>query len=112
MAGLRPVTPDRWLEDGDVLSLGEQSFAVLHVPGHAPGHVVFFHAPTRFLVAGDTLFQGSIGRTDLPGGDHALLLAGIHGKILPLGDDVTFLPGHGPASTLGAERAGNPFLQE
>ena len=111
MRGLRPVTPTRWLNEGDTVSVGEVAFAVHHVPGHSPGHVTFFQKELRFLLAGDTVFAGSVGRTDLPGGDHDLLIAGIKTKLLPLGDDVQFLPGHGPASTLGAERAGNQFLQ-
>ncbi len=112
MRGLRPVTPTRWLNEGDTVSVGEVAFAVHHVPGHSPGHVTFFQKDLRFLLAGDTVFAGSVGRTDLPGGNHDLLIAGIKGKLLPLGDDVQFLPGHGPASTLGAERTGNPFLQD
>ncbi len=111
MRGLRPVTPTRWLNEGDTVSVGDVVFAVHHVPGHSPGHVTFFQKELRFLLAGDTVFAGSVGRTDLPGGNHDLLIAGIKGKLLPLGDDVQFLPGHGPASTLGAERTGNPFLQ-
>lgn len=112
MRGLRPVTPTRWLNEGDTVSVGDVVFAVHHVPGHSPGHVTFFQKELRFLLAGDTVFAGSVGRTDLPGGDHDLLIAGIRTKLLPLGDDVQFLPGHGPASTLGAESAGNPFLQD
>lgn len=112
MHGLRPVTPTRWLDEGNTVSVGDVAFAVHHVPGHSPGHVTFFQKDVRFLLAGDTVFAGSVGRTDLPGGDHDLLIAGIKNKLLPLGDDVQFLPGHGPASTLGAERVGNPFLQD
>lgn len=108
---VRNCTPDRWLEDGDVLTLGDQSFEVIHAPGHAPGHVVFFNRAARFLHAGDVLFAGSIGRTDLPGGDHATLLATIREKILPLGDEVGFICGHGPGSRLGDERRNNPFLK-
>lgn len=108
---VRNCTPDRWLEDGDVLTLGDQSFEVIHAPGHAPGHVVFFNRAARFLHAGDVLFAGSIGRTDLPGGDHATLLATIREKILPLGDEVGFICGHGPGSRLGDERRSNPFLK-
>ncbi len=112
MAGLRPVTPTRWLNEGDTVSVGDVAFLVHHVPGHSPGHVTFFQKDVRFLLAGDTVFAGSVGRTDLPGGDHELLISGIKTKLLPLGDDVQFLPGHGPASTLGAERLGNQFLQD
>lgn len=111
VAGLKSVTPDRWLVEGDTVEIADRSFAVLHCPGHAPGHVVFFDADLRFAISGDVLFAGSVGRTDLPGGDHATLIASIRDKLLPLGDDVTFLPGHGPASTFGEERLTNPFLR-
>lgn len=111
MTGLRNLTPDRWLEEGDTVTVGGLSFDVLHVPGHAPGHVVFVHAPSEFALVGDTVFQGSVGRTDLPGGDHDLLIKGIKEKILPLGDEYTVLPGHGPATVLERERQTNPFLQ-
>jgi glyoxylase-like metal-dependent hydrolase (beta-lactamase superfamily II) len=107
----RAVTPNRWLVEGETVSVGDLTFNVLHVPGHTPGHLVFVNAPSRFALVGDTLFQGSIGRTDFPYGSHDELIAGIKGKLLPLGDDVTILPGHGPASTIGAERKGNGFLQ-
>ncbi|CAM5771745.1 MBL fold metallo-hydrolase [Bosea minatitlanensis] len=110
--GLRAVTPTRWLKDGDEVSLGDLVFSVRHVPGHSPGSVTFFQKDLRFLLAGDTVFAGSVGRTDLPYGSHATLISGIREKLLPLGDDVQFLPGHGPASTLGEERRNNPFLQE
>ena len=108
---MKAVKPTRWLAEGDNVSVGEISFAVQHVPGHTPGHVTFFQKDLRFLLAGDTLFAGSVGRTDFPYGSHEDLIAGIKGKLLPLGDDVQFLPGHGPASTLGEERQNNPFLQ-
>ena len=107
----RNLTPDRWLNEGDTVTVGGLSFDVLHVPGHAPGHVVFVHAPSEFALVGDTVFQGSVGRTDLPGGDHDLLIKGIKEKILPLGDDYTVLPGHGPATVLERERLTNPYLQ-
>jgi hydroxyacylglutathione hydrolase len=107
---VRNVVPDRWLVDGETLEIGPHRFAVIHAPGHAPGHVVFFDEEARFLHAGDVLFAGSIGRTDLPGGDHATLIHSIKEKILPLGDDVGFICGHGPGSRLGVERRGNPFL--
>ena len=109
--GLHSVSPDRWLEEGDTLEIAGRSFEVLHCPGHAPGHVVFFDRGLRFAISGDVLFAGSVGRTDLPGGDHETLLASIRDKMLPLGDDVSFLPGHGPASTIGHERKTNPFLR-
>jgi glyoxylase-like metal-dependent hydrolase (beta-lactamase superfamily II) len=107
----RDVTPDRWLAEGDTVTLGEHRFAVLHCPGHTPGHIVFINHAARFAILGDVLFQGSIGRTDFPYGDHAALITAIKSKLLPLGDDMAFLCGHGPGSTIGAERAGNPFLR-
>lgn len=103
-------TPDRWLEEGDTVRVGGQTLDVLHCPGHTPGHVVFVHAPSRLAVVGDVLFAGSIGRTDFPKGDHAALVRAIREKLFPLGDDVTILPGHGPTSTIGAERRTNPFV--
>ena len=107
---VRNVTPDRWLREGDSVALGEHRFDVLHCPGHTPGHVVFVNHAARFALVGDVLFQGSIGRTDFPYGDHAALIRAITEKLLPLGDDLGFLCGHGPGSTIGAEREGNPFL--
>ncbi|MGC3963042.1 MAG: MBL fold metallo-hydrolase [Rhodocyclaceae bacterium] len=106
----RPFEPNRWLNDGDTVTVGRETLQVLHCPGHTPGHVVFFHAPSRLAVVGDVLFAGSIGRTDFPRGDHAALIAAIRGKLWPLGDDVDFIPGHGPMSSFGAERASNPFV--
>jgi hydroxyacylglutathione hydrolase len=108
---MRNVTPDRWLQEGDSVALGEHRLDVLHCPGHTPGHVVFVNHPGRFAVVGDVLFQGSIGRTDFPYGDHAALIRAITDKLLPLGDDFHFLCGHGPGSTIGAERQSNPFLR-
>ncbi|HEX2553343.1 MAG TPA: MBL fold metallo-hydrolase [Microvirga sp.] len=110
IAGARAVTPDRWLDEGDAVTIGNASLGVLHCPGHSPGSVAFVQAELRFAVVGDVIFRGSVGRTDLPGGDPAALMRSIRDKILPLGDDVTFICGHGPASTVGAERATNPFL--
>lgn len=107
----RNVTPDRWLTDGDTVTVAGHSFAVLHCPGHSPGSVVLFNDAQRFALVGDVLFQGSIGRTDFPYGDHAALIDAINRKLLPLGDDVAFICGHGPGSTLGDERRTNPFLQ-
>jgi len=107
---LAAFEPDRWLEDGDTVAFGEQTLEVRHCPGHTPGHVIFFHAPSRLAIVGDVLFQGSIGRTDFPRGDHATLVASITDKLWPLGDDVAFVPGHGPMSTFGEERASNPFV--
>ena len=105
------VTPDRWLEDGDQVQVGELTFDVLHCPGHSPGSVVFFNPAQRLAIVGDVLFAGSIGRTDLPGGSHRQLLTSIRDKLLPLGDDVAIISGHGPTSTIGRERTTNPFLQ-
>ena len=105
------VTPDRWLKDGDQVKVGELTFDVLHCPGHSPGSVVYFSPAERLAIVGDVLFAGSIGRTDLPGGDHQQLFTSIRDKLLPLGDDVVFISGHGPTSTIGQERATNPFLQ-
>jgi len=105
------VTPDRWMEEGDVVTFGPHRFEVLHCPGHTPGSLVYVNQAARFAVMGDVLFQGSIGRTDFPYGDHAALITAIKTKLLPLGDDFSFLCGHGPGSTMGAEKAGNPFLR-
>jgi glyoxylase-like metal-dependent hydrolase (beta-lactamase superfamily II) len=107
---LRPVVPDRWLEEGETVRVGAAEFAVLHCPGHTPGHVVFHHAPDRLALVGDVLFQGSIGRTDFPGGDYDTLIRSIRDKLLPMSDDTVFIPGHGPISTIGAERRTNPFI--
>ncbi|MEO0544054.1 MAG: MBL fold metallo-hydrolase [Pseudomonadota bacterium] len=108
---VRNVVPDQWLDDGDSVSVGEHSFRVVHCPGHAPGHVIFINDAMKFVHVGDVLFRGSIGRTDLPGGDHAMLLQSISEKVLPLGDDYTFICGHGPGGRIGEERMTNPFLQ-
>jgi len=106
----RIFVTDRWLDDGDMVTLGKTQFEVLHCPGHTPGHVIFFHRQARFAQVGDVLFKGSIGRTDFPRGNHQDLLDAITGKLWPLGDDVQFVPGHGPMSTFGAERRSNPFV--
>ena len=108
---VRNVTLDRWLIEGESVSLGEHRFDVLHCPGHTPGHVVYVNHAARFALVGDVLFQGSVGRTDFSYGDHSALIQAITTKLLPLGDDFAFLCGHGPGSTIGAERAGNPFLR-
>lgn len=120
LTGARAVTPGRWLDDGDVVTVGDLTFDVLHCPGHSPGSVVFVwrrpeavagaDRPQGFCLMGDVLFRGSVGRTDLPGGSHEQLIASIRDKVLPLGDDVAFLPGHGPMSTIGQERVSNPYL--
>jgi glyoxylase-like metal-dependent hydrolase (beta-lactamase superfamily II) len=112
MFNARAVSPDQWMIEGDDIEIGGHSFLAIEAPGHSPGSIVYFCAEVRFALMGDVLFRGSIGRTDLPGGNHGQLLASIREKILPLGDDVVFLPGHGEASQIGAERTGNPFLVE
>ncbi len=112
MDDARVVEPDRWLVEGDTVTVGGLSFAVLECPGHTPGSVVFYSAEDRFALMGDVLFQGSVGRTDFPRGDHATLIRSIKEKLYPLGDDVVFLPGHGSPSSIGEERRNNPFLNE
>ncbi|MCB1702689.1 MAG: MBL fold metallo-hydrolase [Pseudomonadales bacterium] len=104
--------PDRWLEQGDTVTVGEQLLQVFHCPGHTPGHVVFLYAPQKVAWVGDVLFQGSIGRTDFPRGNHEQLLSSIRDRLFPLGDDITFVPGHGPTSTFGHERRSNPFVAD
>jgi hydroxyacylglutathione hydrolase len=103
-------TPTRWLHDGDTVTVGDETLEIIHCPGHTPGHVVLFHRTGRFAIVGDVLFAGSIGRTDFPRGNHEQLLRSIRERLFPLGDDITFLPGHGPTSTFGEERAHNPFV--
>ena len=107
----RTVTPDRFLDDGDEVRVADLAFSVMHCPGHSPGSVAFFNAAEKFAIVGDVLFRGSVGRTDLPGGNHQALIRSIKNKLLPLGDDVAFICGHGPTSTIGHERATNPFLR-
>ncbi len=107
----RNVTPDRWMAEGETVQLGPHSFQVLHCPGHTPGHLVFVNHEARFALVGDVLFQGSIGRTDFAYGSHRDLITAIRTKLLPLDDDYAFLCGHGPGSTIGDERASNPFLR-
>jgi hypothetical protein len=106
------ITPDRWLDDGDTVMVGEQALEVIHCPGHTPGHVVFFHLGERLAFVGDVLFAGSIGRTDFPRGNHADLIEAIKSRLFPLGDDIAFVPGHGPMSTFGEERLHNPFVRD
>ena len=108
----RTFTPDRWLEDGDTVTVGETELQVLHCPGHTPGHVVFYQPQAKLAVVGDVLFAGSIGRTDFPRGDHEQLVTSIRGKLFPLGEDVAFIPGHGPMSTMGHEQKTNPFVAD
>lgn len=107
---VKSFEPARWLKGGDTVTFGDVELDVLHCPGHTPGHVVFFHAPSRLAQVGDVLFQGSIGRTDFPRGDYDTLIRSIKEQLFQLGDDVSFIPGHGPMSTFGEERQFNPFL--
>ncbi|MGL4313923.1 MAG: MBL fold metallo-hydrolase [Sphingomonas sp.] len=107
-----PFEPDRWLGQGDQVTVGDLVLDVLHCPGHTPGHVVFHHAPSRLAIVGDVLFQGSIGRTDFPMGNHQDLIDAITGRLWPLGDDTTFVPGHGAVSRFGYERQTNPFVAD
>ncbi|WEM43376.1 MBL fold metallo-hydrolase [Photobacterium sp. DA100] len=104
--------PDQWLEDGDTVAVGNQTLSVLHTPGHTPGHVVLYSREANVAFVGDVLFKGGIGRTDFPKGDYQTLIDSIKGKLWPLGNDVTFIPGHGPISTFGSERASNPFVAD
>ena len=110
--GGKPFTPTRWLDQGDEVTVGNLTFGVRFCPGPTPGHIIFFEPVSRIAIVGDVLFQGSIGRTDFPRGDHDTLLRSIHEQLWPLGDDVTFVPGHGQASTFGHERQTNPFVRE
>lgn len=115
MMGFQPVPgfePTRWLDDGDTVKVGNINLHVLHCPGHTPGHVVFYESQTSTAFVGDVLFNGAIGRTDFPRGNHQQLLDSIRKKLWPLGDNVTFIPGHGPNSTFGAERLSNPFVAD
>lgn len=105
-------TPDRWLQDGDTVQVGNVTLQVIHTPGHTPGHVVFYSAGDQLALVGDVIFQGSIGRTDFPQGNHEQLVSSIRTKLFPLGDDITFIPGHGPESTFGHERRTNPFVAD
>jgi hydroxyacylglutathione hydrolase len=107
---MKNATSDRWLVEGDTVTVGSHIFEILHCPGHSAGSVVMFNRAQKFALMGDVLFQGSIGRTDLPGGNHDQLIAAIKTKVLPLGDDVTFICGHGPTSTIGDERRSNPYI--
>ena len=110
LPGSSPFTPDRWLEEGDVVTLGNLRMEVRHCPGHTPGHIIFYEAESKIAIVGDVLFNGSIGRTDFPRGDYATLIHSIKNRLWPLGDDVQFVPGHGPVSTFGHERKTNPFV--
>lgn len=107
---IEPFAPDTWLNHGDRVALGERELEVLHLPGHTPGHVAFYDRDDGYIQVGDVLFAGSIGRTDFPRGNHAELIRSIKERLFPLGDEVRFIPGHGPTSTLGRERRSNPFV--
>lgn len=104
--------PDQWLNEGDTVTFGKESMDVLHTPGHTPGHVVFYSASAKLAFVGDVLFNGSIGRTDFPKGDLNTLMESIKGKLWPLGNETTFVPGHGPESTFGKERVSNPYVAD
>lgn len=108
----RPFVPTRWLHQGDTVQVGKLTLEVRHCPGHTPGHVIFFEPQSRLAIVGDVLFAGSIGRTDFPGGDFQTLIDSIREQLFTLGDDVRFIPGHGPMSTMGVERASNPFVAD
>ena len=108
----RVFEPDRWLQDGDTVTVGKLTLEVRHCPGHTPGHVVFHHGPSKVAIVGDVLFQGSIGRTDFPLGNHGELIASITDRLWPMGEDTHFVPGHGPMSTFGYERKTNPFVAD
>ncbi len=105
-------TPDYWLEEGDKVTCGNITFDVLHCPGHTPGHIIFVNHADKLISMGDVLFKGGVGRSDFPRGNHQDLISSIKNKVLPLGDDYQFIPGHGPMSNLGFERKTNPFLQD
>ena len=111
-APAEPFAPSRWLEDGDTLNLGDLTLEVRHCPGHTPGHVVFHERDSGVAFVGDVLFAGSIGRTDLPGGDHEQLVASIRDRLWPMGDATVFVPGHGPESRFGVERRSNPYVRD
>ncbi len=111
-SGAESFTPSRWLNGGDTVHFGNVTLDVIHCPGHTPGHIVFYHAGTKLAQVGDVLFRGSIGRTDLPKGDHETLLRSIRERLWPLGGETNFIPGHGPTSTFAEERRSNPFVRD
>lgn len=112
ITGATSFTPDRWLSDGDQVTVGNLLLDVYHCPGHTPGHVIFHHAPSSLAIVGDVLFQNSVGRTDFPRGDFPTLVNSITSRLWPLGDQTVFVPGHGPVSNFGAERQNNPFVAD
>lgn len=111
LAQVQTFKPTRWLNDGDTVTIGQSSLLVRHCPGHTPGHVVFYSSEAKLAFVGDVLFAGSIGRTDLPQGDHDTLIASITQRLWPMGDETVFIPGHGPESTFGNERRSNPYVR-
>ena len=104
--------PDLWLNEGDIVEVGEEKLDVYFCPGHTPGHIIFYNKENKLAIVGDVLFNGSIGRTDLPGGNHDQLINSVKEKLWPLGKDIEFIPGHGPMSTFKAERISNPFVSD
>lgn len=110
LSGLRNATSDRWLEEGQTLTIGGHDFEIFHCPGHSPGSLVYVNRPNRFALVGDVIFRGSIGRTDFPYGDHDALISSIKTKLFPLGDEIAFICGHGPMGQFGMEKQSNPFL--
>lgn len=112
LPAMAPFTPDRWLNDGEEVTVGGFTLEVIHCPGHTPGHVVFYQRQAAVAFVGDVLFKGSVGRSDFPRGDHRALIKAIRNRLFPLGDDVVIVPGHGPRSTLGEERRNNPFVTD
>jgi len=110
LSGMRNATSDRWMEEGETLTIGGHDFEIFHCPGHSPGSLVYVNRPNRFALVGDVIFRGSIGRTDFPYGDHDALINAIKTKLFPLGDEIAFICGHGPMGQLGMERQSNPFL--
>lgn len=112
MPSYAPFLPDRWLEDEDTVELAGLTLRVRHCPGHTPGHVVFIHEPSKLAIVGDVIFQGSIGRTDFPRGNHEQLISSIRERLFPLGGDIAFVPGHGPMSTFEFEKKSNPFCSD
>jgi len=110
LSGMRNATSDRWMEEGETLTIGGHDFEIFHCPGHSPGSLVYVNRPNRFALVGDVIFRGSIGRTELPYGDHDALINAIKTKLFPLGDEIAFICGHGPMGQLGMERQSNPFF--
>lgn len=110
LSGMRNATSDRWMEEGQTLTIGGHDFEIFHCPGHSPGSLVYVNRPNRFAIVGDVIFRGSIGRTDFPYGDHDALIHAIKTKLFPLGDEIAFICGHGSMGQFGMERQSNPFL--